>query len=83
MTRRKRHPNKTVEDAICFADSKGWRYQKVGNSAHAWGRLLCPLESREGCAMSVWSTPRSAEVHANQIMKRIRQCPHKAKKVAL
>ena len=52
MTIRKKHPNKTVEFAIKYAQSKGWRYMKAGFSAHAWGRLLCPFNHREGCAMS-------------------------------
>lgn len=47
------------------------------NSAHAWGRLLCPLEAREGCAMSIWSTPRDNDVHAEQIKRSVKRCPHK------
>lgn len=67
MITRKKHPHKTVEHAIQFAMNQGWRYQKPGNSAHAWGRLLCYLDSREGCAMSVWTTPRNPELHAKQM----------------
>lgn len=50
---RPRHPNKDIEQALKYAESKGWRYQESGNSAHAWGRILCPLASREGHAMSI------------------------------
>ena len=78
--KRKKHPNKAIEDAIRFAEEKGWRYQKTGNSAHAWGRMLCPLKSSEGCAMSIWSTPRDGEIHAKQIKRRIEHCPHKFEK---
>ena len=73
---RPKHANKEIEAAIQEAESKGWRYKATGNSAHAWGRLLCPFESREGCMMSIWSTPRNTYVHAEQIMRRVKQCPH-------
>jgi hypothetical protein len=76
MGSRTKHPNKEMEAAIVFAEDCGWRYARVGNSAHAWGRLLCSLESREGCAMSIWSTPRNASVHVKQILRRVNQCPH-------
>jgi hypothetical protein len=76
MPKRKKHPHKDIEDAIIYAESKGWRYKDVGKSSHAWGRLLCPTQGREGCAMSIWSTPRNAFVHAEQIRRRIKVCPH-------
>lgn len=74
---RKKHPNKEIEAAVCFAENHDWSYRKVGSSAHAWGRLSCLLKSREGCVMSVWSTPRSPENHAKQIIKNVKKCPHK------
>ena len=73
---RPKHPNKEIERAIKYAESKGWRYYPSGQSAHAWGRLLCLLESREGHAMSVWSTPRSTENHARQIKQKVDACEH-------
>lgn len=73
---RKKHPNKEIEMAIQYAEKLQWRYRKTGDSAHAWGRLLCPLQEREGCSMSIWSTPRNPEVHAKQIRRRIDGCPH-------
>lgn len=76
MTTRKIHPNKEIEKAIQYAESKGWRYKKSGDSAHAWGRLLCSLNDREGCAMSVWSTPSNADNHAKLICRRVDSCPH-------
>lgn len=48
MSSRKKHPNKEIELAIQYAENKGWQYKKTGGSAHAWGRLLCPLHEREG-----------------------------------
>lgn len=71
------HPNPAIEAAIQGAEAAGWRYKAAGNSAHAWGRLLCPLEDRSGCQMSIWSTPRDPWAHARQIERRVRNCPHK------
>ena len=76
MHKRAKHPHKAIEEAIKFAEANKWRYQKSGRSAHAWCRLLCSLKSREGCMLSVWSTPKSPEAHAQQIQKRVIQCPH-------
>jgi len=73
---RKSHPNKEIEAAIQYAEKHGWRYKSAGNSAHAWGRLLCPLSTRDGCAMSVWSTPRNSQNHAIQIRRSVDKCPH-------
>jgi hypothetical protein len=38
--------------------------------------MLCNEKTREGCSMSVWSTPKNAENHAKQIMRRVDACPH-------
>ncbi|MCW8409598.1 hypothetical protein OQJ13_11515 [Legionella sp. PATHC035] len=73
---RPKHPNKDIELAIKYAERKGWRYQSSGNSAHAWGRLLCPLASREGHSMSIWSTPKVPENHAKQIKRNVDACEH-------
>lgn len=73
---RPKHPNKEIEQAIKYAESKGWRYLASGNSAHAWGRLLCPFKNREGHAMSVWSTPKCPENHARQIRRNVDACEH-------
>lgn len=73
---RPRHPSKEIEEALLYAESRGWRYQSPGSSAHAWGRLLCPLASREGHAMSVWSTPRNPMNHARQIKRNVDVCEH-------
>ncbi|NCX94248.1 MAG: hypothetical protein EBX40_06200 [Gammaproteobacteria bacterium] len=77
---RPKHPNKELEKAVKYAESKGWRYQTPGGSAHAWGRLLCPLATREGHAMSVWSTPRNPENHAKQIKRNVDSCDHSGEK---
>ncbi len=74
--RRKKHTCKEIENAIQHAEKLHWRYKAAGHSAHAWGRLLCPLENKDGCSMSIWSTPRSPEAHAKQIRRRVDLCPH-------
>ena len=76
MRKRKQHPCKEIEKTIQFAEDYGWRYKAAGNSAHAWGRLLCPLQTPEGCILSIWSTPRNNMAHARQIMARVKRCPH-------
>lgn len=77
---RPKHPNKEIELAIKYAESKGWRYFSSGSSAHAWGRLLCPLATTEGHAMSIWSTPKSPENHARQIRRNVDVCEHQGDK---
>ena len=74
--KRPRHPKKEIEQAIQYAEKHRWRYQETGRSAHAWGRLLCPLNDREGCKMSIWSTPHDVENHAKQIRDRVDSCLH-------
>ena len=74
---RPRHPNKEIETAIREAERLGWEVIKSGKSAHGWGRLLCQEQSRQGCQISIWSTPRSPENHARQILRAIARCPHR------
>ncbi|MGQ3890320.1 hypothetical protein ACQUW5_15065 [Legionella sp. CNM-1927-20] len=74
---RPKHANKEIEQAIKYAELKGWRYSSSGQSAHAWGRLLCPLASREGHAMSIWSTPKVPGNHARQIRRNVDACEHR------
>jgi len=77
---RPKHPNKEIEHALKYAESKGWRYHQSGNSAHAWGRILCPLSTREGHSMSIWCTPRSPENHAKQIIRNVDACEHQGER---
>lgn len=76
MPKRPKHPNKEIEGAVRYAELYGWWYKKSGDSAYAWGRMLCPLNLREGCAMSIWSSPRDPYQHADQIKRRVGLCPH-------
>ncbi len=73
---RPKHPNQKIEEAIQYAESNGWRYSKAGHSSHAWGRFLCRKKGRDGCCMSIWSTPKVPENHAKQIRRNVGKCPH-------
>lgn len=76
MARRQKHPNKEIEKAVIYAEKNGWMYKDSGKSAHAWGRLLCPLHTREGHQMLIWSTPRNSFNHAEQIKRLVDKCQH-------
>ena len=71
---RPRHPNKHIEKAIQYAEAIGWTVKTP--ASHAWGRLFCPLRTRDGCIVSVWSTPRVPENHARHIRREVDLCPH-------
>lgn len=73
---RPRHPNKHIEEAVKYAETSGWRFQK--SNGHAWGFLLCPLATRDGCDVAVYSTPRVPETHARRIRQMVDECPHGA-----
>ena len=32
------------------------------SNEHAWGKLYCSKNSRDGCIVVVWSTPKSARI---------------------
>ena len=72
---RPRHPNKEIENAVSHAESLGWTVE-ISNG-HAWGHLMCPHHSREGCIVAVWSTPRNAQNHARAITRAVKRCDHK------
>lgn len=74
---RSSHPNKDIEKALKYAESKGWTVKLGG--AHAWGKLYCPFNNndcREGtyCKNSIWSTPRTPEVIVKRIKKAVDRC---------
>ena len=72
---RPRHPNSHIEKAIQHAESLGWRV--VTSKGHAWGRMFCPWSTREGCLISVWSTPKVPENHARHVRNKVDSCPHR------
>ena len=65
-------PNKEIEEAVRHAESHGWSVRM--SNGHAWGKLYCPRNSRDGCLISVWSTPRNAENHARGILRAVARC---------
>ena len=53
----------------------GWRMAlEEGRTPcrHVWGRLYCPARVRGGCMISVFSTPRVPENHADYIRRQVR-----------
>jgi len=70
---RPRHPKPSVEKAIQYAEKLGWRV-KISKRGHAWGKLLCPLASRMGCIITVWSTPKNEDNHARHIQNKVDSC---------
>ncbi|TNE42085.1 MAG: hypothetical protein EP348_00330 [Alphaproteobacteria bacterium] len=71
---RARHPDKHIESAVRYAEANGWTV-KMSNG-HAWGRLYRRFHDREGCIITVWSTPRNPQNHAKAIMRSVGRCPH-------
>lgn len=74
---RKAHSKKEVEDALRYAESRGWRVEVGGG--HAWEKLYCPYnlpECRcgEHCISSIWSTPKNPNNHAKQIRRVVDNC---------
>lgn len=70
--KRPRHPDKDIEAAIEYAESKNWRVNKL--SGHSWGELLCPYASRDGCRVFVSSTPRNRSSHARKLRRLVDNC---------
>lgn len=74
---RDKHPNKHIEGAIRYAESRGWTVKKPGKSSHSWGKLQCRENSRQGCQIYIYSTPKVPENHAQQIISFVDKCEHK------
>lgn len=72
---RSRHPDKHIEKAIRYAESLGWRVET--SNGHAWGFLLCPQHARDGCSVTINSTPRVPENHARKLTREVDLCPHR------
>ncbi|MDR3434811.1 MAG: hypothetical protein P4L95_23395 [Rouxiella aceris] len=76
-----KHPNKHIQAAIEYALQHGWEWVEAGSSSHAFCRLRCgnSVSDHQGHQRSVWSTPRVAEHHAQQIKRAVDQCPDSKK----
>ena len=71
---RPRHPNAHIERAVQYGEQLGWIIEM--SKGHAWGRLFCPERTRDGCIVSVASTPSRPENHARHIRREVDVCPH-------
>lgn len=74
-----KHPNKTIQKAVEYAMSQGWRFESSGKSSHAWAIMKCPFNDKTCrcgslCKSSVYGTPRSPENHARQIRRAVDGC---------
>lgn len=76
MSKRNRHPDKHIEAAIVYAESLGWEFRESGGSSHAWGKLFCPLHTRDGHHLSIYTTPSNPFRYAQLICQRINKCEH-------
>lgn len=61
------HSVTEIEAAIQRAEAAGWTV-KLSRGA-LWGRIYSPQHARDGCRVSVWSTPRAPGAHARDIMR--------------
>ena len=76
---RRRHPDRSVEDALRHAEDHGWRVELLSPRARGWAKLLCSHNDSdcrcgEFCIAVVWGTPRSAENHARQLRRVVDAC---------
>jgi hypothetical protein len=71
---RPRHPNKEIEAAVAYAESRGWEFVRTGG--HAWGVLHCPLRTQGGHRAYVHSTPRNPFAHARDLRRKVDRCHH-------
>ncbi|AWS48162.1 hypothetical protein DKM19_04040 [Streptosporangium sp. 'caverna'] len=70
-----RHPDKEIRAAIDHLIAAGWIIEKAGG--HAWGRASRPGGHRgRRPPTSIWSTPRSPEIHARRLRRLADRCPH-------
>jgi len=74
---RKRHTSKEIEAVLQELEGLGWTV--VEGRGHAWGLLRCPANSKECrcgefCQMSVWSTPKDPQRHANKLRQKALAC---------
>lgn len=77
VAKRRRHQNKHIEEAIQYAEERGWRVS-VGGS-HGWGQMYCPHAQRGGCHITIDGTPRVPENIAERLRKRVDRCPHQGR----
>jgi len=70
------HPDKHIREAMQFAESLGWTFTEAGPHGHAYGFLYCPHHERDGCIVTVYSTPKTPYIAAQRIIRKVKKCPH-------
>lgn len=74
---RPRHSKPEIEAALSEAELAGWRIEKASARAKPWGSARCAYANRDGCRLSILSTPKSAQNFAKQVRKAVAACPHR------
>jgi len=67
------HCKKQVREALDDADKAGFDVEDTSARGHSWGFVGCRVC---GHKFPVWSTPRNADNHANQIRRFMRNHHH-------
>lgn len=65
MVSKGRHPKSAVADALKALPRDRFEVVPVHNG-HRWGKVVCHTC---GASVAVWSTPRDADNHADQIRR--------------
>lgn len=73
---RDRHSKKELEAVVEYAEQQGW--DVLPGKRHAKFKLRCKHHDRDGCKVSVWSTPADVDDHARNVRRAIDRCPHKS-----
>lgn len=73
---RPRHPKKEIEEVLKYAESKGWEI--IVGGSHVWGKGYCPLRTRDGHKIHIFSTPKNPQNHAKSLKRQIDLCEHQA-----
>jgi len=71
------HSKKEVRHALNDAFAAGFLVKESDGRGHCWGTIQCQHTDCLG-RMSVWSTPRDQDVHAEQIRRFVRRHEHKS-----
>jgi hypothetical protein len=69
-----RHHNKHIQEALEYAEDRGWTVKKSAARAHAWGTIFCDF-GHKTCWMAIYSTPKGPENHAREIRRKVDRCP--------
>ena len=76
-----KHPSKEIREAVKYAESRGWTFEKSGKSSHAWAIMKCPYNDSDckcgsRCKTSIYTTPRCPQDRADQIRRDVDGCIH-------